>query len=98
MPTRWLKIREHTHRRRHRQRRRRHINTMETINELIQVDRQVAVLVLAEIQVATTQTITIELIETVKNVPYATARSHHKDFIRCLIVNIMRVVHVWRVI
>lgn len=39
MPTRCHKIREHTHRRRHH---RHHINTMEIINELAQVDRQVA--------------------------------------------------------
>lgn len=106
MPTHWLKIREHTHRRRHHHLRRRHINTMEIINELIQVDRQVAAaaaavvvaVVRAAIQVATTQTITIEPIEIVKNALYATAQSHHKDFIRCLIVNIMRAVHVWKAI
>lgn len=48
------KIRERTHRRR----RRRHINTMEIINELIQVDRQV-VAGRAAVQTAT-QTITID--------------------------------------
>lgn len=72
MLTRWLKTREHTHRRRH-------ISTMETINELTQVDRQVVV-GMAAIQVAT-QIITIELAETVKSAHYAMAQKRHKDFL-----------------
>lgn len=90
MPTlRCLKIREHTHHRLH-------INIMETINELIQLDRQVAEL--AVIQVAT-QIITIELVEMVKSVLCAILdQKIHKDFIQCLIVNILHVVHVWKAI
>lgn len=69
---------------------------METINELIQVDRQV-VAERAVIQVAT-QITTIELTEIIKNVHCATVQKQHKDFIRCLIANIMRAVHVWKAI
>lgn len=69
---------------------------METINELIQVDRQV-VAERAVIQVAT-QITTIELTEIIKSVHCATVQKQHKDFIRCLIANIMRAVHVWKAI
>lgn len=78
MPTRCHKIREHTHRRRHH---RHHINIMEIINELAQVDRQVA----AEQAVvqAAMQIITIDRTGTTKNAHSVTAQKRHKDSIRC---------------
>lgn len=78
MPTRCHKIREHTHRRRHH---RHHINTMEIINELAQVDRQV-VAEQAVVQAAM-QIITIDRTGTFKNARFVTAQKRHKDFIRC---------------
>lgn len=64
---------------------------------VVAVAAAAAAVAVEAVQVAT-QTTIIELAEVVKNVHCVIVPKRHKDFIRCLIANIMRAALVWKAI